>query len=237
MVRSNERRRSVFGYRDTNAVMPMWIAGQPIVRDECFPVIDPYRGTIVGRAPVAREADVIAAIEAMSAAPTPRLTRAERAAILRAMATQFRDRLQECAELATRESGLALKDTQYEIGRVIDALTLAADTTSFDDSATFAGDIGQHGKPRRILTHREPAGLIAAITPFNHPFNQVVHKVAPAIAANAPIILKPSEKAPLSALLFAEIAHEAGLPGPLLSVIIPASLMFDLRPDPHDPRI
>jgi phosphonoacetaldehyde dehydrogenase len=155
----------------------------------------------------------------MSAAPVPKLTRAERAAILRRMAARFAERRDECARLATRESGLSLKDTHYEIGRVMDALTLAADVTSFDDSGIFAGDIGQYGKARRILTHREPVGLIAAITPFNHPFNQVVHKVAPAIAANAPIILKPSEKTPLSALLFAEITYEAGLPGPLLSIV------------------
>lgn len=200
-------------------VTPMWIAGAREVRDATFTVHDPYRGEVVGHVPVASEADVIAAIERMSASPTPKLSRSQRAEILRRMALRFADRREECARLASRESGLSYKDTYYEIGRVMDALNLAADATSFDDSAIFAGDVGQNGKARRILTHREPVGLIAAITPFNHPFNQIVHKVAPAIAANAPIIVKPSEKTPLSAMLFAEIAYAAGLPGPMLSII------------------
>lgn len=201
------------------AVTRMWIAGVQESRAETFAVRDPYRGDLVGRVPVASEADVVAAIERMTDAPIPKLSRAERAGILRGMARRFAERRDECARLASRESGLSFKDTHYEIGRVMDALSLAADATSFDDSAIFAGDVGENGKARRILTHREPVGLIAAITPFNHPFNQIVHKVAPAIAANAPIIVKPSEKTPLSALLFAEIAHDAGLPGPMLSII------------------
>jgi putative phosphonoacetaldehyde dehydrogenase len=200
-------------------VTPMWITGKPELRNETFAVRDPYRGSVVGYAPMASEADVTSAIERMSEGPIPAMARSERAGILRRMARSFSERRDECARLATRESGLSFKDTHYEIGRVMDALELAADATSFDDSNIFAGDVGQNGKARRIFTHREPIGLIAAITPFNHPFNQIVHKVAPAIAANAPIILKPSEKTPLSAFLFAEIAHGAGLPGRMLSII------------------
>ena len=76
------------------------------------------------------------------------------------------------------------------------------------------------GKPRKIFTTREPLRCAVAITPFNHPLNQVAHKLGPAIAAGTPIILKPSEKTPLVALRFAELLHESGLPGPMLSVLL-----------------
>ena len=73
---------------------------------------------------------------------------------------------------------------------------------------------------RDVATLREPGGLVAAITPFNHPLNQVAHKLAPAIAAGAPVLLKPSEKTPLTAVRFAELLFDAGLPGWMLSVLV-----------------
>ena len=76
----------------------------------------------------------------------------------------------------------------------------AAIETLRDDGESFAGDVSAHGRDRRAHTLRVPVSLVAAITPFNHPINQVAHKLAPAIAAGAPIVLKPSEKVPLSAL-------------------------------------
>ncbi len=75
-------------------------------------------------------------------------------------------------------------------------------------------------KARKTFTTREPLRSVAAITPFNHPLNQVAHKLAPAIACGAPVILKPSEKTPLSALKFAELLYESGLPGWMLSVLV-----------------
>ena len=88
-----------------------------------------------------------------------------------------------------------------------------------DDGQTFSCDIAPGGKARKIFTLREPLALVAAITPFNHPLNQVAHKIAPAIAAGAPMILKPSEKTPLTAVRLVELLYEAGLPGRMLSCI------------------
>jgi putative phosphonoacetaldehyde dehydrogenase len=77
-----------------------------------------------------------------------------------------------------------------------------------------------HGRRRRVYTQRAPLlGVIAAITPFNHPMNQVAHKVVPAIATNNRMVLKPSEKVPLSALLFADLLYEAGLPVEMLAIV------------------
>src|SRR6185503_11917977 len=85
---------------------------------------------------------------------------------------------------------------------------------------SFACDLTPHGKNRRVFTRRDPLlGVISAITPFNHPMNQVAHKVAPSIATNNRMVLKPSEKVPLSALYFADALYEAGLPPEMLQVV------------------
>lgn len=201
----------------TAPLVPMWIAGREAVSAREIPVRDPYRGTLVGRVPVARPDQIRAAIDAAAAAP--RMSRAERGRILRGIADRIEDACEDIAVLITRESGLCLKDSRFEISRALDVLRLAAERTTLDEGALFAGDVGANGKTRRIVSHLVPVGLVAAITPFNHPLNQVVHKVAPAIAAGAPVLLKPSEKTPLTALAFARIAYEAGLPGPMLSVV------------------
>src|SRR5690242_5833881 len=198
---------------------PTRIAGQPQRAPSTIAVHDPYSGRLVGEVPMSSKEQVAAAIESMTRQRPPRLTRQQRATILRRMAEIIRRDAEAIARLDTSESGLCLKDTRYEVARSIDVLNLAADATSFDDSAVFPGTVGANGKPRRIFTQRRSIGLVAAITPFNHPLNQVVHKVAPAIATNTPIIVKPSEKTPLTALRFAEICYEAGLPPEMLSVV------------------
>ena len=89
-----------------------------------------------------------------------------------------------------------------------------------DDGQIFSCDLTPHGKRRKVYTLREPLlGVISAITPFNHPLNQVAHKVAPSIATNNRMVLKPTEKTPLSALVLADILYEAGLPPPMFSVV------------------
>ncbi len=88
-----------------------------------------------------------------------------------------------------------------------------------DDGETFSGDISAHGRDRRAHTLKVPVRLVAAITPFNHPLNQVAHKLAPAIAAGAPIVLKPSEKTPLSALALLDLIRAAGLPEPAAQIV------------------
>ncbi|MFP3758654.1 aldehyde dehydrogenase family protein, partial [Cupriavidus sp. SIMBA_020] len=80
-----------------------------------------------------------------------------------------------------------------------------------DDAQSFSCDLTPHGKARRVFSQRQPLdGVIVAITPFNHPMNQVAHKIAPAIATNNRVIVKPSEKVPLSAFYLADLLYEAG---------------------------
>ena len=184
-----------------------------------FEIRYPFTGEIVGTVPRATVADVRKAFEA-ARAYRPRLTRYERATIMQKAAALLRERVGAASDLITRESGLSKKDSAYEVGRVCDVLTFAAMEALKDDGQSFACDLTPHGKARRVYTRREPLlGVISAITPFNHPMNQVAHKVAPSIATNNRMVLKPSEKTPMSAYYLAEILYEAGLPREMFRVI------------------
>jgi putative phosphonoacetaldehyde dehydrogenase len=106
------------------------------------------------------------------------------------------------------------------VGRASDVLLFAANQALVDDGQVFSCDLTAHGKSRKVYTLKEPLlGAISAITPFNHPLNQVIHKVAPAVATNNRVVLKPSEKTPLAAFALADILYEAGLPPEMLSVV------------------
>jgi phosphonoacetaldehyde dehydrogenase len=183
-----------------------------------IPVHSPYGGELVGEAPAADFAQTRAMLDA-GASYTDELSRHERSQILFGVADALASRREELAALITSESGLCLKDTRYEVERGVDVFRLAAMEALRDDGETFAGDISPHGRNRRAHTSAVPVRLVAAITPFNHPLNQVAHKLAPAIAAGAPIVVKPSEKTPLSALALIELIREAGLPEPAAQVV------------------
>ena len=196
-----------------------FVAGAPVSSSETLTIRSPYDGHVAGTVRVANRSHVDAAVRA-AMEPRTALTRHERSHILEKARTLLESRRNEFARLMTSESGLCLRETEYEVGRTVDVLRLASMEALRDDGQIFSGDISPQGKARKIFTLREPVSLVVAITPFNHPLNQVSHKVAPAIAAGVSLILKPSEKTPLTALQFAALLYEAGLPGPMLSVLI-----------------
>ena len=187
--------------------------------DRVIEVHDPYGERLVGTVPKATLDEVRRAI-AIGHGYRSKLSRFQRSAILNKAAALVRERTPAIAQLISAESGLALKDGLYEAGRVADVLVFGANECLKDDGQVFSCDLTPHGKPRRVYTQRDPLlGVITAITPFNHPMNQVAHKVVPAVATNNRMVLKPSEKVPLSALLFADLLYEAGLPPEMLSVV------------------
>lgn len=196
-----------------------FLAGRPIHSAETLTIRSPFDGTVSGTVTLATRADTEAAISAATSfRDTP--SRYQRSEILGKTLAALESRREEFARIISSEAGLALRETRYEVGRTIDVLRFAAMETLRDDGQIFSCDVSAQGKPRKIFTTREPLRCAVAITPFNHPLNQVAHKVGPAIAAGTPIILKPSEKTPLVALKFAELLYAAGLPGPMLSVLL-----------------
>jgi putative phosphonoacetaldehyde dehydrogenase len=213
----------------------MRLAGNFGTSDRTFEVFNPYTNEVIGTCPKASVADVQKAF-AIAKGYKATLSRSERSAILRKTAELLVARKQEIAELITAESGLCLKDTLYEVGRAYDVFFLSSSLVIKDDGEIFSCDITPHGKKRRIYTQRDPLlGAISAITPFNHPLNQVAHKVAPAIATNNRMVLKPSEKTPLTALLLADVLYEAGLPKEMFQVITgdPREIADTMLTDPN----
>lgn len=197
-----------------------YVAGDPAgSHDELLEVRYPFTDEVVGTLTMAGRSDLESAIT-RGLSYGCRLTRYDRCEILTRARELLVAHADEFSNLIRRESGLCMRETEYEVGRAQDVLQFAAMEALKDDGQIFSCDVSPQGKSRKIFTLREPLRLAVAITPFNHPLNQVAHKLAPAIAAGTPVILKPSEKTPLTALRFADLLYEAGLPGPMLSVLV-----------------
>jgi phosphonoacetaldehyde dehydrogenase len=197
----------------------MRIAGKEVGGTRVIEVHNPYNGALVGTVPSATVDDVRSAF-AQARSYRAKLTRFERYEILCRVAGLIRDRSEAISDLITAECGIGKKDSRYEVGRACDVFTFAGNAALNDDGQIFSCDLTPHGKSRKVYTLREPLqGVISAITPFNHPLNQVAHKVAPSIATNNRMVLKPTERTPLTALLLADILYEAGLPPEMFSVV------------------
>lgn len=197
---------------------PMRIAGKRVDAEGVVEVRYPWNDAVIGTVPAGRAEHAREAF-AIAAAYQPKLTRYERQRILLTAAEKLVARKEEISDLITLELGISKQDSLYEVGRAFDVLTLSGQMCIHDDGEIFSCDLTPHGKARKIFTTREPLTAISAITPFNHPLNMVAHKVAPAIATNNCVVLKPTELTPMTALVFADILYESGLPPEMLSVV------------------
>lgn len=197
---------------------PMRIAGEKVDAEGVVEVRYPWTDTVVGTVP-AGGAEHARRAFAVAAGYKPKLTRYERQNILLRTAEILSSRREEISDLVTLELGISKQDSLYEVGRAFDVFTLTGQMCIQDDGQIFSCDLTPHGKARKIFTVREPLRAISAITPFNHPLNMVSHKVAPAIATNNCVVLKPTELTPMTALVLADILYEAGLPPEMLSVV------------------
>ncbi len=197
---------------------PMRIAGKKVDADGVVEVRYPYTDTVVGTVPAGTAKHARQAFE-IAASYKSKLTRYDRQKILLRTAELLNARREEISDLVTLELGISKQDSLYEVGRAFDVFTLSGQMCIQDDGQIFSCDLTPHGKQRKIFTLREPLKAISAITPFNHPLNMVSHKIAPAIATNNCIVVKPTELTPMTALVLADILYEAGLPPEMLSVV------------------
>lgn len=196
-----------------------YIAGKKIISKQILTIHSPYDLREVGSVTLAGKGETLEAIDqALKGGKV--LSRYERYLILDKARQLLMNQKELFAQTISAESGLCMKETRYEVGRAHDVLMFASMECLKDDGQIFSCDISPSGKQRKIFTIREPLSLAVAITPFNHPLNQVAHKIIPAIAAGTPVILKPSEKTPLTAILFTELLYEAGLPSYMLSTLL-----------------
>lgn len=192
-----------------------WQAGAP------YTVACPYDGTPVGTVHRAGPAELERAIQAAVGAfeVTRKLPGHRRAAILRKVSETLAARAEELARTIALEAGKPIKQARVEVGRSVTTFSSAAEeATRFHDEVLHL-DALSGGESRPAIVRRFPIGPIAAISPFNFPLNLVAHKLAPAIAAGCPVVLKPASQTPISALKLAEIIAEAGWPAGALSVL------------------
>jgi len=186
-----------------------------------FSVHFPFDGSIVEEMALPGEADFETAVRSADeffrgAEPPPVY---ERVAVLRRASKLLKGRADEFAETITLEAGKILRDARLEASRAAGTLHLCAEELLRLGGEVLEMETAPVAEKRYAFTRWFPAGVVLAITPFNYPLNLVCHKVGPAIAAGCPVVLKPSRKTPLSALMLAEVLLEAGLDGNFLSVL------------------
>jgi acyl-CoA reductase-like NAD-dependent aldehyde dehydrogenase len=177
-------------------------------------ITDRWTGAELGRVSRDAPAAVTAAVSAVaSARRVPPVD--QRVAILIEAARRLEERASEFAELITGESGVCIRETTREVTRAATNLKVAA-----AEAERLRGEsIPIPGTPRLAVTLAEPVGLVAGITPFNRPLNQVVVKAAPAVAAGCALVVKPSDRTPLTALAFADLLVQSGYPKQMLAVL------------------
>ena len=196
-----------------------YICGEAVDSPRKLDVTNPYDGSLVGTVSMVQPEQIDAMVERPLSADTDS-TRYDRSQVLNRARDLLLERADEFANLIRSEAGLCMRETNYEVGRACDVFQFAASEALKDDGQIFSCDVSPKGKQRKIFTVREPIRLALAITPFNHPLNQVAHKIAPAIAAGVPMLVKPSEKTPLTAIKLCELLYDAGLPKSMLSVFV-----------------
>ncbi len=200
-------------------------------------VFDKFSGDEIADIPLAGSAELEQAIvAAVAVAPALAAMAAyERREVLLHCVRRFQERAEEMTKLVTRESGKTLKESRAEVGRLIDTFEIAA-----EEAVRIGGEVMPLDRSPRChgytsFSRRVPLGPLSLITPFNFPLNLVAHKIAPAIAAGCPFILKPADSTPLSALLIRDILAETRLPAGSFAILPMA--VADAAPLVDDERL
>ena len=202
-------------------VRPFWIAGRPETGEGTVDVTHPYDGRLVGSGGVPTAAQVEEAVQAaVDVAPeAARLSAAVRAEALAHVSRRLAERGDELAHLITGENGKPLKWARGEAARAASTFRWAAEEARRWNGELMRLDTDAAAAGRMGVVRRFPVGPVLGISPFNFPINLVAHKVAPAIAVGAPIVLKPAMATPLSALLLGELLAETDLPAGMFSFL------------------
>ena len=200
---------------------PYYLANQPQQPNTDLAVRDKYSGKIATRVAVpdakAIEKAIVAAVKATT--PMRNFKPWARQAVLQHCAKRFTERRDELAQALCIEAGKPIRDAAGEVTRLIETFQIAAEEAVRINGETLNLELasrldGYHGYTKRV-----PLGPVSFITPFNFPLNLVAHKVAPAIAAGCPFVLKPAEKTPIGALIIGEVLAETDLPKGAFSIL------------------
>ncbi|CAO5182164.1 3-sulfolactaldehyde dehydrogenase [Frankia sp. AiPs1] len=221
-------------------VIPFWLAGRPAEGPSVLEVRHPYDGALIAAVAQPTAEQVEQAVAAATAV-APRLAALPahvRASALGHVSREIARRGDEIARLITAESGKPLTWSRAEVARASSTFRWGA-----EEARRFAGELTRldtdpTGEGRLALSRRFPRGPVLGITPFNFPLNLVAHKVAPALAVGAPIVVKPAPRTPLSSLLLGELLAETELPAGAFSVLtVPNDQVSGLVADPRLPVV
>jgi len=205
----------------TDDTVAVPLAGEAFRGSSASDVFAPFDGSLLGRVPAGEASDVDRAVAAAKAALNDHpLMPWQRAEILDKAAQLLQERQEEFAQIIAQEAAKPIRTARGEAGRAVSTFTFAA-----AEARRLAGEVipieaapGADGKI--AYTMRVPVGVVGAISPFNFPLNLVAHKLAPAIAAGCPVVLKPAGTTPFSAIALAWLLiDECGLPPQYLSVV------------------
>lgn len=200
---------------------PYYLANKPVATNHDLDVLDKFTGKRATRVAFADKAAVRKAIvaayrarEAMAA-----FTPDARRDVLEHCASRFSQRQEELAMALCIEAGKPIKDARGEVTRLLDTFRIAAGEATRIGGDVLELQVSERTRGYRGMTKRVPVGVCAFITPFNFPLNLVAHKVAPAIAAGCPFVLKPAAKTPIGALIIGEVLAETDLPKGAFSIL------------------
>ncbi|MBS0215836.1 MAG: aldehyde dehydrogenase family protein [Proteobacteria bacterium] len=200
---------------------PYYLANRPVAANTDLEVLDKYSGKRATRVAFADAATVRKGIvsahkarEAMAAFPPD-----ARRDVLEHCIRRFQERQEELALALCIEAGKPIHDARGEVLRLIDTFRIAAGEATRIEGEVIELGVSERARGYRGMVKRMPIGACAFITPFNFPLNLVAHKVAPAIAAGCPFVLKPAPKTPIGALIIGEILAETDLPKGAFSIL------------------
>ncbi|MCX7729222.1 MAG: aldehyde dehydrogenase family protein [Bacteroidia bacterium] len=202
-------------------IKPLYLAGEFVLTSEYTEIVNPFDNSLIAKVSLANEDVLESAIHLAyeSFAETKKLSSYKKYQILIQIAQSIEKEKKSFAHLIVQEAAKPYKYAIAEVNRAIQTFITAAEESKRGAYEYFDLDITPDEMPREAYVKRFPVGTILAITPFNFPLNLVAHKVAPAIAAGCPFILKPASSTPLTALKLAEIIHQTDFPKSACSVL------------------
>ncbi len=199
---------------------PVPVAGKPVTTERSVEVTNPYTGAVVAEVPLCGPDEVDRACrhahDVLRRDDFPQHRRAE---VLDAASHLVGERADQLARTIAVESGKPLRTARGEVSRAVDTFAFASSEARRLSGELLPMEASISGAGKLGLALRLPAGVVAAISPFNFPLNLVAHKLAPAIAAGCPVVLKPAPQTPLTALALVQLLVDAGLPDDWISIV------------------
>lgn len=203
------------------AEYPYFVGNQPRLANTELEVLDKYTGKVATRVALADGSVIDEAIDLAATAVEPMraMPAFQRQAILQHCVERFSARRKELADSLCVEAGKPIRDSRGEVERLIDTFRIAAEEATRIPGEVLEMEVSPRARGYRGMQRRVPIGICSFISPFNFPLNLAAHKIAPAIAAGCPFLLKPASRTPVGALQIGEILAETDLPRGAFSIL------------------